>query len=197
MPTILCSPLQRIILAGFDLLRQVLNLLQCVGNGSCKCPFYPSITCVQAGLCLSSAPLQSQCLHAVTAAWHCHCCFSLWENTAFPTCLLALALQNVMIWVFCLFSSGFVIPLWTGSYVLEGRGKAQLAICSPWVPNGALPQSPGVLPWQISCGDFFCSVCSFPNQPWDFPYSAPGIWQARSHAALASSHPQGIWALVL
>lgn len=95
--------------------------------------------------CLSSALLQSQCLHAVTAAWYRPCCFSLWENTSFPTCLLALALQNVMIWVLCMFSSGFVIPLRTGSYGRK-RESTTCTICNPWVPNGTLPQRPGVPP---------------------------------------------------
>lgn len=152
-------------------------------------------------VCLSSALLQSQCLHAVTAALCCHSCFSLCENTLFPSCLLALAFQNVMICILCLFSSGFVTPLLTGSYVHWMVGESTTCtICSSWMPNGTLPQGPGVHPmpnelWWIFSAQFAPSQthhetlnpCHVQHQV----HGKPGAmlsWPASS---------MGIWALVL
>lgn len=188
MPTILCSCLQHIILAGFDLLQQVLNLLQCVGNGSCKCHFYPSITCVQAALPQFSNPTKP-----VLACSNCSIVFSLWFQPVWKDFVSKLS-----------FSSGSSKCDGLGSLfcqptsnrqpcALDWSGKAQLAqSVAPECPVAPYPRVQGFIPCQISCVDFFCSVCSFPNQPWDtkpLPCSAPGIWQARSHIALANPHP--------
>lgn len=116
------------------------------------------------------------------------CVKTLHFQAAFQLCLHKM-------WWFGFFAC-LVLVLSTDSHV-QWMG---CTICSPWVSSGTLPQIPGLIPCQISPGNFFCSVRSFPNQPWDtkrLPCSAPGTWQARGHIALASPHPQGIWALVL
>lgn len=157
MPMNPYSPLQHVIYAGFDLLKQVLNLLWGIENGFSKCPwiFFSATHYLWCKLVpFSSALLRSQCFCAVTAASCFHCCFSLLENSfqaAFQHCLPKDNDLGSLFGLVLVLSSYFQqMVIWTG----QKWENITRTICGPWGSNDTLPQSPGVHP--------------VPNEPWWF-----------------------------